>query len=405
MPQAADDAGFGVYVHWPFCASKCPYCDFNSHVRAGGIDEARFLQAFLKELQHWAALAPGRTVTSIFFGGGTPSLMGADTVGAVIDAIGKLWAVEPGAEITLEANPSSVEAARFRGYRAAGVNRVSLGVQSLDDNQLRALGRLHTSAEARAAIDVAASTFERFSFDLIYARPGQSIDAWRAELRQALGLAGKHLSLYQLTIEQGTPFAALHARGKLIVPDGDAASAFYEVTQEMTERAGLPAYEISNHAASGEESRHNLTYWRYGEYAGIGPGAHGRVVVDGVRQATSTERSPEQWAALVEAGAHGIIEDVALNRAEEADEALLMGLRLTEGLDLDRLAARTGLNPGTRAVDDLAEFGLVEQLGAGRLRATASGRMVLNEIVLRLAQSMEPARPEAGSILSNTGKR
>ena len=381
-------------MHWPFCASKCPYCDFNSHVRAGGIDEARFLKAFLKELEHWAALAPGRTVTSIFFGGGTPSLMNTSTVGAILEAIGRFWAVEPGAEITLEANPSSVEAGRFRGYRAAGVNRVSLGVQSLDDAQLRALGRLHTAEEARAAIDVARSTFERFSFDLIYARPGQSIDAWRAELSKALDLADKHLSLYQLTIEQGTPFAALHARGKLVVPDGDAASSFYEVTQEMTERAGLPAYEISNHAAPGEESRHNLTYWRYGEYAGIGPGAHGRVVVDGVRRASSTERSPEQWAALVEAGAHGIIEDVALNRAEEADEALLMGLRLTEGLDLSRLAARTGLNPETRAVDDLAEFGLVERLGAGRLRATASGRMVLNEIVLRLAQSFEPAPSE-----------
>jgi putative oxygen-independent coproporphyrinogen III oxidase len=303
------------------------------------------------------------------------------------------------------ANPSSVEAGRFRGYRAAGVNRISLGVQSLDDTQLRALGRLHTAEEARAAIDVARSTFERFSFDLIYARPGQSIEAWRAELGQALQLAGQHLSLYQLTIEQGTPFAALHARGKLIVPDGDAASAFYEVTQEMTERVGLPAYEISNHAAPGEESRHNLTYWRYGEYAGTGPGAHGRVVVDGIRRATSTERGPERWAALVEAGAHGIVEDVSLTRAEEADEALLMGLRLTEGIDLSRLAARTGLNLGNRAVDDLAELGLVERLGAGRLRATASGRMVLNEIVLRLAQSFEPGQSEAGSSLPNRGKR
>jgi putative oxygen-independent coproporphyrinogen III oxidase len=334
-------------------------------------------------------------VTSIFFGGGTPSLMSAATVGAVLEAIGRLWTMEPGAEITLEANPSSVEAARFRGYRAAGVNRVSLGVQSLDDAQLRALGRLHTSAEARAAIDVAASTFERFSFDLIYARPGQTTDAWRAELGQALDLAGKHLSLYQLTIEQGTPFAALHARGKLIVPDGDAAGALYEVTQEMTEHAGLPAYEISNHAVPGEESRHNLTYWRYGEYAGIGPGAHGRVVVDGVRRATSTERGPERWASLVEAGAHGIVEDVVLDRAEEADEALLMGLRLTEGVDLGRLAVLTGLHLGNRAVDGLTELGLVERLGARRLRATASGRMVLNEIVLRLAQSFEPARSEA----------
>jgi putative oxygen-independent coproporphyrinogen III oxidase len=399
LPRATDDAGFGVYVHWPFCASKCPYCDFNSHVRADGIDEARFLRAFLRELEHWVALAPGRTVSSIFFGGGTPSLMSAATVGAVIDTIGKHWAIERGAEITLEANPSSVEAARFRDYRVAGVNRVSLGVQSLDDAQLRTLGRLHTSAEARAAIDVAARTFERFSFDLIYARPGQTIDAWRTELGQALELAGRHLSLYQLTIEQGTPFAALHARGKLVVPDGEAASALYDVTQEMTERAGLPAYEISNHAVPGEESRHNLTYWRYGEYAGIGPGAHGRVVVDGLRRATSTERGPERWAALVEAGTHGIVDDIALSRAEEADEALLMGLRLTEGLDLGRLAALTGLHLGNRAVDDLAELGLVERLGARRLRATASGRMVLNEIVLRLAQSFESDGSGTGRIL------
>lgn len=379
-------------MHWPFCASKCPYCDFNSHVRAGGIDEARFLAAFLKELEHWAVLAPNRPVTSIFFGGGTPSLMSANVVGAILDAIGRHWTVEPGAEITLEANPSSVEAGRFRGYRAAGVNRVSLGVQSLDDAQLRALGRLHTSEEARAAINVARSTFERFSFDLIYARPGQSIDAWRAELGQALDLAGKHLSLYQLTIEQGTPFAALHARGKLVVPDGDAASVLYELTQEMTERAGLPAYEISNHASPGEESRHNLTYWRYGEYAGIGPGAHGRIIVDGVRRATSTERGPERWAELVEAGTHGIIEDVALSRAEEADEALLMGVRLTEGIDLSRLAARTGLSLGCRTIDELVQLQLIERLGAGRLRATASGRMVLNEVVLRLAQSFETAK-------------
>lgn len=318
--------------------------------------------------------------------------MSANTVGAILDAIGRHWIVEPGAEITLEANPSSVEAGRFRGYRAAGVNRVSLGVQSLDDAQLRALGRLHTSQEARAAIGVARGTFERFSFDLIYARPGQNIDAWRAELGLALDLAGKHLSLYQLTIEQGTPFAALHARGKLVVPDGDAARDLYEVTQEMTERAGMPAYEISNHASLGEESRHNLTYWRYGEYAGIGPGAHGRIIVDGVRRATSTERGPERWAELVETGMHGIIEDVALSRAEEADEALLMGVRLTEGIDLSRLAARTGLSLGCRTIDELVQLQLIERLGADRLRATASGRMVLNEVVLRLAQSFETAK-------------
>lgn len=401
--RAADDAGFGVYVHWPFCASKCPYCDFNSHVRAGGVDEARFLQALLRELEHWAVLARGRAVTSVFFGGGTPSLMSAHTVGAILDAVGRHWPAEPNAEITLEANPSSVEAGRFRGYRAAGVNRVSLGVQSLDDAQLRALGRLHTSAEARAAIDVARRTFDRFSFDLIYARPGQTVAAWRTELSQALDLAGKHLSLYQLTIEQGTPFAALHARGKLVVPDGEAASALYEVTQEMTGLAGLPAYEISNHAAPGEESQHNLTYWRYGEYAGIGPGAHGRVLVDGVRRATSTERNPERWAQMVETGGQGITEDVALDRAEEADEALLMGLRLGEGIDLAGLAARTGLGPARSTIGELADLQLVEWIGSNRLRATAAGRMVLNAIVLRLAQSFERVAAAGETAGATTG--
>jgi oxygen-independent coproporphyrinogen-3 oxidase len=390
VSAAREAAGFGVYVHWPFCASKCPYCDFNSHVRAGGIDEARFLAALLRELEHWGGLTPGRTVSSIFFGGGTPSLMRPATVGAILDAIALQWSVEAGAEVTLEANPSSVEAARFRGYRAAGVNRVSLGVQSLDDAQLRALGRLHTAEEARAAIDVARATFERFSFDLIYARPGQTLEAWRAELGDALALAGRHLSLYQLTIEDGTPFADLHARGKLKVPDGEAARAFYELTQAMTERRGLPAYEISNHAVPGEESRHNLLYWRYGEYAGIGPGAHGRAVVEGVRQAMVAERSPEAWAACVEAGGHGIAETTPLSRAEEADEALLMGLRLTEGIDLDRLAVLAGLAPGARAVADLISQGMVERCGENRLRTTADGRIVLDQVVLRLSRALQP---------------
>src|SRR5581483_11197498 len=331
---ADDPAGFGVYVHWPFCASKCPYCDFNSHVRAGGIDEARFLRAYLAELEHWARLAPGRRVTSVFFGGGTPSLMSAVTVGAILDAVGRLWSVEEGAEVTLEANPSSVEAARFRGYRAAGVNRVSLGVQSLHDQDLRALGRLHTVREALTAIDIARATFARVSFDMIYARPGQSIEAWRAELEQALSLAPDHLSLYQLTIEPQTPFAALHAQGKLRVPEGELAQALYDLTQEMTGSAGLPAYEISNHASPGEESRHNLTYWRYGEYAGIGAGAHGRVVAGNRRLATATERQPERWVALVEENGHGIVESTPLTVAEQADEVLRMGLRLSEGLDL-----------------------------------------------------------------------
>jgi oxygen-independent coproporphyrinogen-3 oxidase len=378
-------------VHWPFCASKCPYCDFNSHVRAGGIDEARFRAAFLRELEHWAALAPGRRVGSVFFGGGTPSLMSPATVGALIDAIARHWPLQPDAEITLEANPSSVEAARLRGYRAAGVNRVSLGVQSLDDNVLRFLGRLHSAQEALGAIEIARSIFERFSFDLIYARPGQTADAWRRELGRALQLAGTHLSLYQLTIERETPFAALHARGKLNVPDGEAAGALYELTQELTERAGLPAYEISNHAAPGEECRHNLLYWRYGEYAGVGPGAHGRVVAGGVRQATAAERSPERWAGLVESRGHGLAEAVPLTPGEEADEALLMGLRLAEGIDLGRLAALTGRAPRAAALADLARSRLIERRAGNRIAATAAGRIVLDQLVLRLSSALDAA--------------
>ncbi len=386
-----DGAGFGVYVHWPFCASKCPYCDFNSHVRHGGIDEPRFLRAYLAEIGHWAGLAPGRRVTSVFFGGGTPSLMSPATVGAILDAVARHWSVEADAEVTLEANPSSVEAGRFRGYRAAGVNRVSLGVQSLDDTQLTALGRLHTRAEALAAIGIARATFARFSFDMIYARPGQTLQAWRAELAEALALGPRHLSLYQLTIEAGTPFAALHATGKLSVPEGEAARALYDLTQEMTGAAGLPAYEVSNHASPGEESCHNLTYWRYGEYAGIGAGAHGRVVAGGSRLATATERQPERWAERVEAAGHGILESAALTPAEQADEALIMGLRLAEGLDVDRLCRISGLRPAAAAIGRLAEQGLLDWDGRSRLRATSRGRIVLNEIVLRLASALEPA--------------
>jgi len=384
------EAGFGVYIHWPFCASKCPYCDFNSHVRAGGVDEARFLRAYLTELRHWAELAPGRRVTSVFFGGGTPSLMSAGTVGTILEAIARAWSVAADVEITLEANPSSVEAGRFLGYRAAGINRVSLGVQALDDKDLRALGRLHTVSEALTAIEVARSTFERCSFDMIYARSGQTPQMWRAELCQALALAGRHLSLYQLTIEPETPFAALRARGKLTVPDGDAAHALYELTQEMTEQAGLPAYEISNHAAPGEECRHNLTYWRYGEYAGIGPGAHGRIVTRGARRASSTERNPERWLKHVEQEGHGMVESIPLSRSEQADEALLMGLRLTEGLDLDRLYAVSGMQTVDGAVDGLVGLGLIERCGVTRLRATRAGQIVLNEVVLRLASSLQP---------------
>jgi putative oxygen-independent coproporphyrinogen III oxidase len=393
--DSACDGGFGVYVHWPFCASKCPYCDFNSHVRAG-IDEGRFFGAYRRELRHWAERAPNRTVASIFFGGGTPSLMSPATVAGILDDIAGLWTLSPAAEITLEANPSSVEAARFREFRQAGVNRVSLGVQSLVEADLRALGRLHTVAEALTAIDVSRDTFERSSFDLIYARPGQTLQAWEGELARALKLAGRHLSLYQLTIEAGTPFAELHARGKLVVPDGEAAHDFYELTQDMCEGAGLPAYEISNHAAPGQECRHNLVYWRYGEYAGIGPGAHGRIVVDGTRRATAAERQPERWVARVEAEGHGLAEDVSLGLAEQADEALLMGLRLSEGLDLHRLAHLTGLAPARQAVDALVASGHVERLGPSRLRATRQGRIVLNPVVLRLSSALEPAIVPAG---------
>ena len=391
---------FGIYVHWPFCASKCPYCDFNSHVRAGGIDEARFLAAYQRELAHWATMRREPTVHSVFFGGGTPSLMSATTVGTILDTIPRHWRMAPDAEVTLEANPSSVEAARFRAYRAAGVNRVSLGVQSFDDAQLRSLGRLHSAAEAKAGIAVARETFERFSFDLIYARPRQTPEDWRRELGQALDLAGRHLSLYQLTIEPETPFAQLHAAGKLAVPDPDAALALYEITQEMTERAGLPAYEISNHAAPGEESRHNLLYWRYGEYVGVGAGAHGRLILDGRRHAIVTEKQPERWLERVEKTGHGAIEITPLSAAEQADEALLMGLRLAEGLDLDRLAAVGGLAPAANTIDDLIGLELLEWCGPRRLRAAKDGRFVLNEVVLQLAAALGPVRQPANANVS-----
>jgi putative oxygen-independent coproporphyrinogen III oxidase len=385
------DPGFGVYVHWPFCASKCPYCDFNSHVRMAGIDEPRFAAAFAREIAYMAALAPGRAVTSIFLGGGTPSLMKPETVGGVLDAIASEWPVARDAEITLEANPSSVEADRFAGYRAAGVNRVSLGVQALNDGDLKALGRLHSVAEARRAVDIAARTFDRFSFDLIYARPGQTQEAWRAELGEALTMVRDHLSLYQLTVEEGTPFAGLHRAGKLAVPAPEVADELYEITQELTEAAAIPAYEISNHARPGAESWHNLTYWRYGGYAGVGPGAHGRLVIDGQRHALMTERQPEAWAASVERHGHAIVEDSALTAAEEADEMLLMGLRLAEGIDLRRLQALGGVRPSRAIIERLEKLALLERRAPDRLVAMRAGRFVLNELVLQLSAGFEPA--------------
>jgi putative oxygen-independent coproporphyrinogen III oxidase len=384
-PKGDPATPFGVYIHWPFCLSKCPYCDFNSHVRQAGIDEARFVKAFAAEIAASATRIPGRTVSTIFFGGGTPSLMQPQTVGEILDAIGRHWSIAPGVEITLEANPTSVEATRFRGYRAAGVNRVSLGVQSLDDAVLRQLGRLHTAREALDAVAVARAIFSRYSFDLIYARPGQTAASWRAELAHAIAEAAEHLSLYQLTIEPDTPFAALHAGGKLVLPDDDLGRDLYDLTLDHCAAAGLPAYEVSNHARPGAECRHNLVYWRYGEYAGIGPGAHGRLIVDGARHATATAKRPEDWLALVESQGHGVTVDDMLTRDEQADEFLLMGLRLAEGIDPARYAALAGRPLEHARIVSLMGHGFVETAADGRLRVTRSGFPVLDAVVADLA--------------------
>jgi oxygen-independent coproporphyrinogen-3 oxidase len=382
---AKDAAAFGVYVHWPFCAAKCPYCDFNSHVRHGGIDEARFATALAREITTVADRVPNRRVSSIFLGGGTPSLMAPQTVAAIVDAVCKAWPVAQDAEVTLEANPSSVEADRFRGYRAAGVNRVSLGVQSLNDAELKALGRLHNAAEARAAVEIARAVFPRLSFDLIYARPGQTLSGWRAELDQAIAMAADHLSLYQLTVEPGTPFAALYASGKLVMPEPDAQADFYALTQDITAANGLPAYEISNHAVPGAESRHNLTYWRYQDYAGIGPGAHGRLTVEGIKWAMMSEKHPEDWADRVETSGHGLIVDEPLSREEAADEMLLMGLRLREGLSTRRYESLSGRPFDPKRLADLFSHGMIESVAGNRLRATPAGWMVLDALVADIA--------------------
>jgi len=378
-------SAFGVYVHWPFCLSKCPYCDFNSHVRHAAIDEERFARAFAREIETTAARTGGRTVTSIFLGGGTPSLMQPSTVGAVLDAIGKHWRVADNVEVTLEANPTSVEATRFRGYRTAGVNRVSLGVQALDDASLKALGRLHSAREALDAVAIARTAFDRYSFDLIYARPDQTPQMWSDELKLAISEAAEHLSLYQLTIEEGTPFFGLHAAGKLKTPDEALARALYDVTQEVCSAHGLPAYEISNHARLGAECQHNLVYWRGDEYAGIGPGAHGRLDIDGGRYATATEKRPEAWLMRVEANGHGVVSDERLNSEERADEFLLMGLRLAEGIDPRRYAALSGraLDPGRIAI--LRDEGAIAVEADGRLRVTKDGFPVLDAVVADLA--------------------
>jgi oxygen-independent coproporphyrinogen-3 oxidase len=367
--------GLALYIHWPFCVSKCPYCDFNSHVRES-IDQAAWRDALLRDLAWEAEVFPARGLASIFFGGGTPSLMEPATVAALIEAAERHWGLAPDVEITLEANPSSVEAARFADLAAAGVNRVSLGLQSLDDRALRFLGRAHDAAEGLGALATAQGCFERVSFDLIYALPGQSQAAWAAELGRALGFGTGHLSLYQLTIEPGTRFAAMAARGELTARDPDEGASLYELTQAMTAAAGLPAYEISNHARPGEESRHNLAYWRYRPYLGIGPGAHGRR--SGV--ATQRHRKPENWLAALDRNGHGLAGEIALSREEQATEALLMGLRLSEGVEMEAVESRLDLG----AVERLEGHGLLAREG-GRLVVRPAGRLLLDAILAEVA--------------------
>jgi putative oxygen-independent coproporphyrinogen III oxidase len=375
-----------LYIHWPFCKSKCPYCDFNSHVRES-IEEGRWRQALLAEIDHAAAEAPGRRVTSIFFGGGTPSLMAPATVAALLDRAASRWRLAEDVEITLEANPTSVEASRFALLRQAGVNRVSLGVQALDDKALRFLGRGHDAREAMAAIGLAQRHFPRFSFDLIYARPGQDLSDWTAELDRALALAGDHLSVYQLTIESGTAFATATARGDFRLPDDVAAGDLFEATQERLAAAGLPAYEISNHARPGAECRHNLAYWRYSDYAGIGPGAHGRLSEGGQKHATRRFRAPETWLAAVEARGHGVEERVALSPEERREEILMMGLRLAEGIERRAFRRETGEDIAealdAKTLTDLRDGGFLT-LDQEALKATPAGRQRLNAVLARL---------------------
>ncbi len=376
---------FGVYVHWPFCKAKCPYCDFNSHVRHGGVDAASFANGLCRELDWFAAHAPRRTVTSVFFGGGTPSLMPPEAVANVIDHVANKWTVASDVEITLEANPTSIEADNFRGYRAAGVNRVSVGVQALNDDDLKSLGRQHSVEEALAAFALARKIFPRTSFDLIYARPRQTPQQWHDELTRALAEQDGHMSLYQLTIEPETAFFDLHEAGSLKIPDEDTGAELYELTQELTAAAGLPAYEVSNHAAPGKECRHNMLYWRYGEYAGVGPGAHGRLVdANGVRRATVTERHPETWLSMVRSQGNGLTEQAPVTGEDAAAEYVLMSLRTQEGTSLARLATLAGQQPDQETLSDLCAGGFLSIEPDGedqRLVATARGRQLLNAVI------------------------
>ena len=380
MTEDWQNGGFGLYLHWPFCQSKCPYCDFNSHV-AAHIDQLRWKNAYLAEIARVGAETKGRVLTSVFFGGGTPSLMDPDLVAAILQQVRDTWTLANDVEITMETNPGSVEAGRFAGYRDAGVNRISIGMQALNDADLRRLGRMHSVAEGKAAYDIARNTFDRVSFDLIYARQDQTPEAWQAELAEALAMDPTHLSLYQLTIEDGTVFGARHNLGQLRgLPDEDAASDMYLMTQEVCEAAGLPGYEVSNHAKPGQESRHNLIYWRMGDYAGIGPGAHGRLTLNQRRWATEAPKQPGAWLQTVEAGLAGESPRIPITREDHTMEYLLMSLRLAEGSDLARFKAISGYNLPEAKILDLETAGLVRR-NAGQLKTTAEGRLLLNAIL------------------------
>jgi oxygen-independent coproporphyrinogen-3 oxidase len=381
----AEDSG--IYIHWPYCAPKCPYCDFNSHV-ARQIDDARWTQAYLSELDRVATETEGRRVATVFFGGGTPSLMPPRLVQDILDGVRRHWPVANDWEVTLEANPGSVEAGKFREFRGAGVNRVSLGVQALNDGDLKRLGRLHSAHDARAAFAIARDVFDRVSFDLIFGRQDQTVSDWTSELREALGLAVDHLSLYQLTIEPGTAFGDLSTRGKLRgLPDEDRSAEMFTLTQEICSAAGLLPYEVSNYARPGSESRHNLIYWHGGDYAGIGPGAHGRLRVQDGRVATETHRSPEGWLRAVETCGTGEIQRTILQDRDQAQEYILMGLRLSEGIDSRRCERLMGRPLETATLDELQQLGLI-QFDEHRLRATSSGRLLLNAVIDKLARTI-----------------
>lgn len=385
MTENWEEAGFGLYLHWPFCQAKCPYCDFNSHV-VDTIDQARWQRAYLAEIDRYADETPGRLLSTVFFGGGTPSLMSPDLVAAVIERIRARWPMVNDPEITLEANPTSVEASRFAGYRDAGVTRVSLGVQALNDADLKRLGRLHSAGEARAAFDLARAAFERVSFDLIYARQHQTVDHWSAELAEALQMAVEHLSLYQLTIEPGTAFGARAAAGGLKgLPSDDLGADLWDVTQELCEKSGFRAYEVSNHAKQGSESRHNLVYWRSGDWVGIGPGAHGRLTFGDTRLATETGLQPIEWLRAVETTGCGESLRQPLTLTERGSEYLVMGLRLVEGVSLSRYETMAGKPLNMNKIKDLEHIGLL-RLSGDRVQATAAGRPVLNALLRELVE-------------------